>query len=67
MEHQIDTGDHPPIAVPTYQLPPAKGQVLREEIDKMLRDSIIEECESPWGSLTVLVLKKDGGTRICEE
>ena len=64
-EYRIDTGDHPPIAVTPYQLPPAKRQVLREEINKMLRDGIIEECELPWGASTILVLKKNGGTRVC--
>lgn len=43
-EHRIDTGDYPPIAALPYQLPPTKRQVMKEEIDKMLRDGIIEEC-----------------------
>lgn len=50
-EHHIDTGEHPPIAVPPYRLNPSKRAKMHEEIDKMLRDDIIEECESAWSSL----------------
>ena len=31
----------------------------------MLRDGIIKECQSSWGDSTILVLKKNGGTRVC--
>ncbi|PZC79417.1 hypothetical protein B5X24_HaOG216412 [Helicoverpa armigera] len=42
-EHRIETGDHPPIAVPPYRLNPSKKQLMKAELDKMLRDDIIEE------------------------
>ncbi|CAK1584831.1 unnamed protein product [Parnassius mnemosyne] len=45
-EHHIDTGDHPPIAVPPYRVTPAKKEILRAELHKMLADGVIEECES---------------------
>ncbi|CAK1586619.1 unnamed protein product [Parnassius mnemosyne] len=45
-EQHIDTGDHPPIAVPSYQVTPAKKEIMRAELDKMLADGVIEECES---------------------
>ncbi|GLV37436.1 hypothetical protein CBL_10598 [Carabus blaptoides fortunei] len=42
-EHRIDTGDHPPISVPPYRLPAQKKEVLRDEVEKMLVDAVIEE------------------------
>ncbi|PZC74189.1 hypothetical protein B5X24_HaOG208204 [Helicoverpa armigera] len=64
-EHHIDTGDHPPIAVPPYRVTPAKKEVMRIELDKMLAECVIEECESAWSAPTVLVPKSNGGYRVC--
>ncbi|XP_026745532.1 uncharacterized protein LOC113506895 [Trichoplusia ni] len=64
-EHHIDTGDHAPIAVPPYRLTPAKKAVMEAEINKMLTDGIIEECESAWAAPALLVPKKDGTYRFC--
>jgi hypothetical protein len=46
-EHQIDTGNHAPIAGPPYRVSPAKQRLLRYEVDDLLSKDIIEECESP--------------------
>lgn len=64
-EHHLDTGDHLPIAVPPYRLTPAKRAVMETEINKMLSDGVIEECESAWASPALLVPKKDGTFRFC--
>uniref|UniRef100_V5I885 Retrovirus-related Pol polyprotein from transposon 17.6 n=1 Tax=Anoplophora glabripennis TaxID=217634 RepID=V5I885_ANOGL len=64
-EHYINTGDHPPISTPPYRMTTAKKEVLKRELDKLLEEGIIEECESPWAAPVVLVPKKDGGTRLC--
>ena len=64
-EHFIDTGDHRPISVPPYRLSPAKTQILKDEVSKMLAEGIIEPCNSPWSAPVVMVPKKDGGTRVC--
>lgn len=64
-EHIIDTSDNPPIAVPPYRLTPAKKEVMRAELDKMLADDIVEECESAWGSPALLVPKANGKVRFC--
>lgn len=65
LEHSIDTGDHPPISVPPYRLPEFKKEFLRKEIDRLLEEGVIEECESPWSFPVVLVPKKDGDLRLC--
>lgn len=64
-EHRIDTGEHPPIYVPPYRLTPAKKELMRQEIEKMLKDNVIEECESAWCSPALLVPKANGSTRFC--
>ncbi|UYV63245.1 hypothetical protein LAZ67_2003535 [Cordylochernes scorpioides] len=64
-EHHIDTGNTPPISVPPYRMNPAKKEILRTEIDRLLAEGIREECESPYASPVVLVPKPDGGIRLC--
>ncbi|CAK1579669.1 unnamed protein product [Parnassius mnemosyne] len=64
-KHHIDTGDHPPIAVPPYRVTPAKKEIMRAELDKMLADGAIEECESAWAAPCVLVPKSNGTYRFC--
>ncbi|XP_061724302.1 uncharacterized protein LOC133530409 [Cydia pomonella] len=64
-EHRIETGENPPIAVPPYRLNPAKKELMKKKIDKMLRDDIIEECESAWSSPALMVPKANGEIRFC--
>ncbi|KAI8116605.1 hypothetical protein CVS40_11353 [Lucilia cuprina] len=58
--HTINTGDHEPIATAPYRLSPATKLKLRNELDKMLDENVIEETESPWAFPVVLIPKKDG-------
>lgn len=64
-EHAIKLTDDTPIAVPPYRMSPARKQYLKNELDKMLADDIIEECESPYAAPVVLVPKRDGSLRLC--
>ncbi|KAJ0171192.1 hypothetical protein K1T71_013391 [Dendrolimus kikuchii] len=64
-EHCIDTGSHNPISVPPYRLSPPKLALLKEEIEKMLDEKIIEPCSSPWTAPVIMVPKKDGAVRVC--
>ncbi|XP_041979447.1 uncharacterized protein LOC121733294 [Aricia agestis] len=63
--HRIDTGEHQPIAVPPYRLNPSKKELMRKEIDKMLKEDVIEECESAWCSPALMVPKPNGSIRFC--
>lgn len=63
--HHIRTVDCEPKSVPPYTLSGPKKAFLKKEIDRLLKEEIIEECESPWGSPVVLVPKPDGKFRLC--
>ncbi|GFS99393.1 retrovirus-related Pol polyprotein from transposon 297 [Trichonephila clavipes] len=65
IEHRIDTGDHVPIATSPYRMNPVKKEVLREQIEELLRQNVIEECESPYDAPVVLVPKPNGKVRLC--
>ena len=65
LQHEVVTGDAPPIK----QLPRRVPFALREELSKLVGDmlvtGVIEESSSPWSSPIVLVRKKDGSLRLC--
>ncbi|GFX52436.1 retrovirus-related Pol polyprotein from transposon 17.6 [Trichonephila clavipes] len=44
---------------------PSKKEILKQEIDRLLSEGIIEECESPYASLVVLIPKPNGTFRLC--
>ena len=64
-EHTIDTGDARPIKQPPRRVPLAQKSVVEAELDKMLKQGIIETSDSAWSSPVVLVTKKDGRVRFC--
>lgn len=65
VQHYIDTGDNPPVAVPPYRMSPPKKELLKKELDELLANGTIEECESPYASPVVLVPKPNGRMRLC--
>ncbi|GFY25008.1 retrovirus-related Pol polyprotein from transposon 17.6 [Trichonephila clavipes] len=44
---------------------PVKKEVLREQIEELLRQNVIEECESPYAAPVVLVPKPNGKVHLC--
>ena len=65
VQHAIETGNHPPVHTPPYRVSYKDEQMQRQEIEKLLKQGIIEESTSPWSSPIVLVRKKDGSVRFC--
>jgi len=65
VKHQIPTGDQEPISQKPYKIDDKKRKIIKEEINKMLKDGIIKESQSPWSSPVVIVTKKDGSNRFC--
>ena len=65
VQHQIHTGDQPAIKQRVRRYPAARREEERQLVEDMLAIGIIQESNSAWSSLTVLVKKKDGTTRFC--
>ena len=65
VEHDINTGDRPPIQCASRCMSPQKMKKEEECVTEMLTGGQIEASDSPWSSPVVLVTKKDGGTRFC--
>lgn len=63
--HVIDTGNAAPIRQRYYRMSPEKQQILISELDKMLKEDVVEPCESPWSSPVLLTPKKNGELRFC--
>ena len=62
-EHVIDTWDHKPFKQPCHRKPLFKQPLVRQEVEKMLDQDIIEPSTSPWNSPICLVSKKQTGDR----
>ena len=63
--HQIDTGNHPPIATRQWPLPHSTKLLMKEECDKMLKMKVIEPCNSPWRSPCLIIKKRNNSYRYC--
>ena len=64
-EHRIITENASPIRLPSYRIPHAHRNAVRDEIDEMLKDGIIEPASSAYGAPIVLVTKKDKSLQLC--
>lgn len=62
--HKIDTGEAHPIKLPARRLPSTSKIVVEEEVDKMLKQGIVEPSDSPWSAPVCLATKKDGSIRF---
>ena len=65
VQHQIHTGDQPAMKQRDRCFPAARREEERQLVEDMLAIGIIQESNSAWSSLTILVKKKDGTTRFC--
>lgn len=64
-EHRIDVGSHAPIKQRCYVVSPKVQEAIREEVDQMLQDGIIEPSYSEWSNPIVMVKKPNGKYRFC--
>ena len=65
--HQIDTGDHSPICQAPRRIPPHLKEQVREQLDQLVKDGVLEQADGSWASPICLVKKKSGEIRICAD
>ena len=61
----INTMGKEPVRQRGYRTPLHLRALLRESLDTLKGQGVIEDSTSPWASPVVMIRKKDGGIRIC--
>ena len=56
---RINTGKASPCYKPTYRMSPSKLQVVRNQINAMIKQDNIRPSKSPWGAPAIIVRRKD--------
>lgn len=64
-KQRIPTTDDVPVSQPFRRIPPTQYQEVKDHIQKLLEDDIVQESHSPYASPVVIVRKKDGSMRLC--
>jgi len=65
VEHEINTGGHPPIRQGLRRHPIAHLNIIDEQVREMVQNDLVEPAASPWADNVVLVRKKDETYRLC--
>ena len=65
--HDVDMGDAHPIKQHPYRMNPIKLAAMRQEVEYMLQNGIIEQSQSQWSSPCILVPKLDGSYQFCTD
>lgn len=58
VKHRIRTKNEDPINIKAHRLPPVQTQEIKMQVEKMLKDNIVQESHSPWSAPVHLVPKK---------
>lgn len=48
-----------------YRMSLQNQQILSDQLDEMLREDVVELCESPWCNPVLLTPKKNGEYKFC--
>lgn len=65
LEHRIKTTDDVPIKQADRRVSPHLVPEVQKQLQKWLKDGIIQKSSSPYASQMVIVKKRDGKIRIC--
>ena len=63
--HRIRTINDIPVCQPYRRIPPTEIKAVKEHINNLIREGVIEESSSMYSSPIVLVKKKSGELRMC--
>ncbi|UYV65505.1 hypothetical protein LAZ67_3004542, partial [Cordylochernes scorpioides] len=64
-KHRIDTEGAKPLKHKPYRVSAKEREIIKEQIDEMLRDGIIRPSSRTWSFPVILVKKRDGKYRFC--
>jgi hypothetical protein len=62
---EIKLLDETPVHLRRYRRSPAEYAIIKEYLELLLRNNIVEPSVSPWTAPIVIVKKADGSPRIC--
>ena len=65
VKHSINVEGRGPLKDPPRRVPMAQREIVEKELDKMLKNDIIEPSSSPWSANLLLIRKKDNSIRFC--
>ncbi|GBM06189.1 Transposon Ty3-I Gag-Pol polyprotein, partial [Araneus ventricosus] len=65
VKHRIETSDNAPIKQRPYRTSATERRAIENEVQRMLKEDVIQPSDSPWSSPVVLVRKKNGEWRFC--
>ncbi|KAL0284062.1 UNVERIFIED_CONTAM: hypothetical protein Sradi_7210000 [Sesamum radiatum] len=54
-----------PISITPYKMAPVELQVLKKQLEELLKKGFVRPSTSPWGAPVLFVKKKDGSMRLC--
>ena len=67
VKHDVELTENKPIRQHPYRVSPQKLELIRSEINYMMKHGIIEASQSEWAAPCVLVNKSDGTPRFCTD
>ncbi|CAM4678617.1 unnamed protein product [Leuciscus chuanchicus] len=65
--HDIDVGNASPIKQHPYRVNPQKRNIMKAEVEYMLKNGFAVPSQSPWSSPCLLVPKPDSTYRFCTD
>ncbi|GBO34796.1 Transposon Ty3-I Gag-Pol polyprotein [Araneus ventricosus] len=65
VKHRIETSDNASIKHRPYRTSATERRAIENEVQRMLKEDVIQPSDSPWSSPVVLVKKKNGEWRFC--
>lgn len=65
--HDIEVGDAPPVKQHPYRVNPRKREIMKVEVEYLLKHGLAIPSQSPWSSPCLLVPKQDSTYRFCTD